>query len=125
MQQSVHCRSVLLCSASYEADHQHLYMHMNGDFGTSGMPGCFKIFFTDVVLQMARAFQVLTLPTVVYVDDVLDIGPNEDQVNTEMEAFHTWSWDVCGVPFKALKDRLASQVQLGLGFWWDSRSLTR
>ena len=32
---------------------------------------------------------------------------------------------VCGVYFKAIKDRVASQEQLVLGFVWDSRTLTR
>ena len=41
----------------------------NGDFGTRGMPGTFKIFFVDVVLNMARAAEVLTIPMTVYVDD--------------------------------------------------------
>ena len=32
---------------------------------------------------------------------------------------------VCGVFFKFLKDRAAAQRQLMIGFWWDSRTLTR
>ena len=42
-----------------------------------------------------------------------------------MEAFHEWAWDVCGVAFKVIKDRLAATRQLALGFWWDSTTLTR
>ena len=42
-----------------------------------------------------------------------------------MEAFHGWAWDVCGVGFKVIKDRLAATRQLALGFWWDSTTLTR
>ena len=34
------------------------------------MPGVFKIFFVDVVLNMARAAHVLTIPLSVYVDDL-------------------------------------------------------
>ena len=33
------------------------------------------------------------------------------------------TWDVCGVVFKAIKDRLAASRQLALGFWWDSETL--
>lgn len=102
-----------------------LFVHLCGDFGAAGMPGVFKIFFVDVVLNMARAAQVLTMPTPVYVDDLAGIGPDPDKVNTEMLAFHDWAWAVCGVAFKALKDKLAAQRQLMLGFWWDSRDFTR
>ena len=42
-----------------------------------------------------------------------------------MVAFQTWCWDVCGLAFKAAKDRVAAQSQLALGFWWNSRTLTR
>ena len=104
---------------------QQLYMHVTGDFGTAGMPGCFKIFFVDVVVNMARSFAVLSLPMPVFVDDVGLIGPDSDEVNDEMSAFHAWAWDVCGVAFKVLKDRLAARRQLMLGFWWDSATLTR
>ena len=101
-----------------------LFLHVCGDFGAAGMPGTFKVFF-DVVCGMARSVQVLTLPMCVYVDDCGLIGPEEDAVNAEMEAFHTWAAEVCGVLFKFLKDRLAAQRQLMLGFWWDSTTLTR
>ena len=30
------------------------------------------------------------------------------EVDAEMEAFHERAWDVCGVVFKAIKDRLAA-----------------
>ena len=40
----------------------HMYTHINGDFGTRGFPGVFKVFFVDVVLNMARAASVLTIP---------------------------------------------------------------
>jgi len=56
---------------------------------------------------------MLTLPMPDYVDDA------------EMVAFHEWAWDVCGVAFKAIKDRVAATRQLALGFWWDSETLTR
>jgi hypothetical protein len=108
-----------------DAQSLSLFAHLCGDFGAAGMPGTFKIFFVDVVLGMARAVQVITLPLCVYVDDLGAIGADEAQVNAEMLALHTWAEAVCGVFFKALKDKLASRVQLMLGFWWDSTSLTR
>ena len=39
-----------------------LFMHICGDFGAAGMPGTFKIFFVDVIVQMARGLQVLSDP---------------------------------------------------------------
>ena len=112
-------------SSSVPGRVRHLYCHLTGDFGTAGMPGCFKIFFVDVVLNMARAALVLTLPMAIYVDDCSLIGCDEEQVNAEMLAFHAWALTVCGVAFKALKDRVAAKRQLMLGFWWDSTTLTR
>jgi hypothetical protein len=103
----------------------NLFMHVCGDFGTAGMPGVFKIFFVDVVVNMARSASVLTLPMPIYVDDMGIIGALEHLVNSQMEAFQEWSFQVCGVLFKTIKDRLASQQQLMLGFWWDSTTLTR
>ena len=47
----------------------YLYVHLFGDFGTRGLPGTFKIFLVDVIVQMARSELVLTLPLAVYVDD--------------------------------------------------------
>ena len=41
--------------------HTWLYMHVCGDFGSAGLPGTWKIFFTDVVMGMARSEMVLTL----------------------------------------------------------------
>lgn len=103
----------------------HLYVHTTGDFGTRGMPGVFKIFFVDVVCNMARAAMVLTLPCPVYVDDCSTIAARAMAASAEMYAFQEWARTVCGVTFKVLKDRLASQVQLMLGFWWDSFERTR
>jgi hypothetical protein len=36
-------------------DALRLFCHINCDFGTRGLPGTFKIFFVDVLLQMARS----------------------------------------------------------------------
>jgi len=110
---------------SDESDDLTLYAHICGDFGAAGMPGVFKIFFVDVVVNMARAAQVLTLPMPVYVDDSGLIGGDQSQVDDEMLTFHAWAEVVCGVIFKAVKDRPAAQLQLMLGFWWDSRTFTR
>ena len=103
----------------------HLYMHVTGDFGTAGMPGVFHTFFVKVVVPMARCAQVLTLPMAIYVDDLGLIGESQSQVDAEMLAFHQWAWEVCGVVFKSIKDRVAARHQLMIGFWWDSRTLTR
>ena len=112
----------------HPADH-HAYTHIFGDFGTRGLPGTFKIFLVDVVVQMARSEMVLTLPLRVYVDDAALIGAegggDEQEVNAEMQRFQVWSADVTGVAWKALKDRMAAIPQLYIGFWWDSRDFTR
>ena len=111
--------------AGPEDTEMSLFANIFGDFGAAGMPGTFKRFFVDVVVQMARSMHVLTLPMPIYVDDCALIGPCPDEVDAEMVAFHEWAWDVCGVAFKAIKDRLAATRQLALGFWWDSETLTR
>ena len=103
----------------------HLHLHIHGDFGTAGMPGVFKVFFSDVVVGMARAHNILTLPMPIFVDDCALIGSRPDLVDIEMERFHEWAGRVCGVFFKWIKDRMAARVQLVLGLWWDSTTLTR
>ena len=110
---------------SDDCDDQSLFMHVCGDFGAAGMPGTFKIFFSDVVVGMARSARVLTLPMPIYVDDCSAIGGCRVQVDAEMDAFHEWADRICGVFFKAIKDRLAAQRQLVLGFWWDSTTFSR
>ena len=102
-----------------------LFVHLCADFGGAGTPGTFKVFFVDVVVNMARALKVLTLNMPVYVDDCALLGACREQVDQEMENFHSWAWSVCGVAFKAIKDKLAAQHQLVLGLWWDSRTFTR
>ena len=102
-----------------------LFVHLCADFGAAGTPGTFKIFFVDVVVNMARSLRILTLNMPVYVDDLCLIGACREQVDCEMEAFHAWAGAVCGVVFKAIKDKVASQCQLALGLWWDSRTFTR
>ena len=77
-----------------------LFVHVTGDFGAAGLPGTFKIFLVDVVVQVARYVNVLKLPMPVYVDDMALIAPSECQANDEMGAFQAWASRVCGVTFK-------------------------
>jgi len=87
-----------------------LFVHLFGDFGTRGLPGTFKIFLVNVVVQMARSELVLTLPLAICVDDSGLIGPDEDLVNSEAVVFHEWSERVCGVAWKVLKERPGAQL---------------
>jgi hypothetical protein len=103
----------------------YLYVHLFGDFGTRGLPGTFKIFLVDVIVQMARSELVLTLPLAVYVDDSGLIGSSADEVDSEAVVFHEWSEEVCGVVWKILKERPAAKLQYMIGFWWNSVTLTR
>ena len=66
---------------------EHLLAHIFGDFGTSGLPGTFKLLFVDCIVQMARSEMVLTLPLPVYVDDTACIGPDAPELNGEMKAY--------------------------------------
>ena len=102
----------------------YLFMHICGDFGTSGFPGTFKIFFTDVVVNMARSLLILTLPMPVFVDDMGLIGAVNARLEREWDRFKLFLREL-GVPMKELKERLASTRQLMLGFWWDSIQRTR
>ena len=99
-------------------------MHVCGDFGAAGLPGTFKIFFTDCVCGMARSEEVLTLPMAVYVDDLSLIGPDRVQVDAEgkqLDEFLHW----LGIFIKVLKTKCAALRQLFLGFIWDSVMRTR
>ena len=99
-------------------------MHLTGDFGTRGMPGTFKIFFVDVLVQMARSEGVLRLPMAVYVDDLGVVGPDAEVTDAEMDAFQAFG-EAFGVAFKKTKDKFAAQRQLMLGFVWDTTTFTR
>jgi hypothetical protein len=101
-----------------------LYWHVCGDFGTGGMPGTWKIFFTDVLLGVARSELIVTLPTIVYVDDVATIGPRIDGVDEEGVRFQLWLREH-GVEMKDIKTRPAALINLYLGFYWDSVLRTR
>ena len=82
-----------------------LFCHLNGDFGTRGMPGVFKIFFVDVVLNMARAAETLTIPMTVYVDDLAATGATAKGTTSRMAKFQDWAENVCGVQFKRINQR--------------------
>ena len=62
------------CLIGADSENLYCYVHLFGDFGTRGLPGTFKIFFVDVVVQMARSELVLTLPLAIYVDDSAHSG---------------------------------------------------
>ena len=101
-----------------------LYCHLTGDFGAAGLPGTWKIFFSDVVVGLARSENVLTLPLAVYVDDTGLCGADRSQVDREGVAFREFLRSL-GVFMKELKEKVAAKLQLMLGFWWDTRTLTR
>ena len=103
---------------------EHLLMPLAGDFGTSGMPGVFKVFY-DCVIGMARAFNVITLPIAVHVDDSALMGASVRQVQREMDALMAWAEDSLGLQYKADKTRAAAQCQVMIGFVWNSFDRTR
>ena len=111
--------------ASDDPTSLHLFCHVNGDFGTRGMPGVFKIFFVDVVTNMARAAGQLSIPASIYVDDIGGTGAKAKRVTIEMVKFQAWCENLGCAAFKRLKDKVASQLQLFIGFWWDSFEGTR
>ena len=100
-----------------------LYVHVFGDFGTSGMPGVWDKFFR-CVKAMAVLDSVLTLPMPHYVDDNSLIGPDADLVDEVAEKLGRYMIK-CRLSFKELKSARAAMVQLVLGFWWDSVRRTR
>ena len=108
---------------SGDPDEMWMYVHLTGDFGASGMPGTWKIFF-DVMIGTARSVGVLTLPMPVYVDDLALIGQVAAQVDSEGEQLRDWLEDH-GVTMKKIKERSANAVQLALGLIWDSNARTR
>ena len=44
--------------SSDSVDFFRLYMHVTGDFGTSGLPRTFKIFFSDVVVRGGQRMKI-------------------------------------------------------------------
>ena len=101
-----------------------VYVHLFGDFGTRGLPGTWKIFLVDVVINMARSEFVISLPIEIYVDDASLIGVQRAVVDQEMSNLQTFTSEECGISWKWAKDRAASQRQLYIGFWWDSTDLS-
>ena len=107
-----------------KADEVWLHWHVCGDFGAKGLPGTFKIFFSDVVIGMARSEGALTLPMVIHVDDTALIGEDAGSVDRESESFSGFLAPL-GIPLKRSKHKPAARVQFVLGFWWDSVARTR
>ena len=112
---------------SADAKKQRLLMHIFGDFGSAGMPGSFYIVLVKVVIPMARSELILTLPMVIYVDDLALVGKpgRHAQVDAEMIAFQDFAEGKLGIYFVRVKDRLAAETNLYVGFVWDSKTLTR
>ena len=116
----------------------YVYAHLFADFGTRGAPGTFKIILVNVFVGIAQSEFVLTIPIVVYVDDVAliaeDAGTTNDsttlvkgetRANEEMTRFQDFSLEMFGLVWKAAKLLTATQIQLYIGFWWNSLTLTR
>lgn len=101
-----------------------LYMHVCGDFGAAGLPGTWKMFFTDVMVGVARSEGVLTLPMPIYVDDCALIGGDLALTDAEGVLLRDFL-HALGIFMKVAKDRAAATLQLALGFWWDSVARTR
>ena len=110
-----------------ESSDDTAFVHLFADFGTSGAPGVFRIFFVEVVLNVARSEMIITLPVVVHVDDLAMIGESESLTNHEMHRLQEWCGEPSGsgVTYKVLKDRPAAIPQFYTGFWWDSRYFSR
>ena len=103
----------------------HLYAHLFADFGSKGAPGTMYIILVQVFVGIAKSEFVLTLPIVIYVDDVAVIGAAESEANAELEAFQTFTTEHFGLLWALAKRLFAAVRQLYIGFWWDSRYLTR
>ncbi len=59
------------------SDELYAYVNLFADFGTRGAPNTFKVILVDVFIQMACSEFVITIPIVVYVDDVALILASE------------------------------------------------
>lgn len=96
-----------------------LYIHLFAGFGMAGMPGVWKIFFTDVVMGMARSEGVVDIPVHVFVDDCSLIGAIREAVDTQGEALAVFLLSL-GIVMKAIKTLPAALRQFYIGLWWDS-----
>lgn len=103
----------------------HCYVNLFADFGTRGAPGTFKLILVDVFIGMARSEFVLTIPIVVYVDDVALVSGSQEQGDQEMHDLQVWTSNLTGLGWQVLKGLCAAQVNLYIGFWWNTPSLTR
>ena len=116
----------------------YVYAHLFADFGTRGAPGTFKMILVNVFVGIAQSEFVLTIPIVVYVDDVALIAEEttkaskdvalvetKSRANDEMSSFQSFTTEKFGLIWKALKLLTAAQIQLYIGFWWNSVTLTR
>ena len=103
-----------------------LYVNLFGDFGASGMPGCWHMLFEKGLIPTARSLGILTRPMPVCVDDTAIIGPCGDNMGTDAEGAAFTEWLAArGVFSKVLKVKAAASLQLCVGFWWDSLTHTR
>lgn len=102
----------------------HAFMNTFGDFGTRGLPGTFKLFFVDVVVNMGRSEFIITLPLEVYVDDVTVIGEDPAKVDAELDALQAWTGTYTGIYWKVSKNKRAACIQKYIGFVWNSNHLT-
>ena len=109
---------------SDDPSQEWLHWHVCGDFGARGLPGTFKIFFSDVVVGMARSEGALTLDMPIHVDDMAIIGRFRSQVDAvaaRLQAF----LECLGTPVKPNKHKPAAQLQFVIGFWWNSITRSR
>ena len=102
----------------------YLFNSIRADFGSKGAPGCFKILFVDVLVGTARSELIVTLPMPIHVDDFALIGSLKSMVDDEMLQLGKFLARF-NVGLKDLKERMAAQYQLMIGFLWDSVELSR
>jgi hypothetical protein len=107
------------------SDELYVYVNLFADFGTSGAPGTFKVILVDVFVQMARSEFVITIPIVIYVDDVALISASESEGNVQMANLKCFTRDVTGLEWKDSKELSAAQLQLYVGFNWNTQRLVR
>lgn len=108
-----------------EDDDLYAYVNVFADFGTRGAPGTFKVILVDVFIQMARSEFVISIPIVIYVDDVALISGSEADGNEQMGRLKSFTREVTGLDWKDDKELSASQLQLYIGFNWNTRTLAR
>ena len=101
-----------------------LHWHVCGDFGARGLPGTFKIFFSDVIVGMARSEGALTLEMPIHVDDMAIIGNHKSLVDSEASSLEEFL-EILGTPVKHSKKKPGAQIQFVIGFWWNSITRAR